>query len=104
MKYEVAKSGPVALSPAVAVNKLKGAIVTIADENHAEDLIGAGILKSLKGAPKNKMMAPPDNKDDFSYLLDLSEDELRVKYEEVFGKKAHHKTGVPKLIEELKNA
>ncbi len=42
MKYKVAKTGLVALSPAVVVNKIKGETVNILDEDHAQVLLGAG--------------------------------------------------------------
>lgn len=103
MEYIVNKTGYVAVKPSTTVYKTKGDKVFIENPEHAKFLVEAKVVKSLKGAPENKMMPASDNKSDgeSEEFEALSDDELKAKYEEVFGKKPHHNAGRKSLIEKI---
>lgn len=126
MDYIVKKTGYIAVKPSTTVYKTKGDKVFIENPDHAKFLLGAKVVKSMNGAPENKMHNPVENKsDEFATLSgderfgdkafarlkeeiidqdEISLDELKVKYEEAFGKKPHHNAGRKSLIEKIQAA
>ncbi len=104
MEYTVNKTGYVAVKPSTTVYKTKGDKVFIENSDHAEFLLGAKVVKSLKGAPENKMQNPTENKTDDYELRSLGMDELKARYKEVFGKNPHHNAGFKLMIEKIQAA
>ena len=102
MEYIVKNTGYVAVKPSTTVYKTKGDKVFIENPEHAKYLIEAKVVKSLKGAPENKMDNPTENKTDL--FKALSDDELKFKYEETFGKKPHHNAKRESMIEKIQAA
>ena len=101
MDYIVKKTGYVAVKPSTTVYKTKGDKVFIENPKHAQFLVEAKVVKSLKGAPENKMDNPAENKSDNEDLLTLSDDELKAKFKKVFGRKPHKNARREVIIEKI---
>lgn len=101
MDYIVRNTGYVAVKPSTTVYKTKGDKVFIENPEHAKFLLSAKVVKSMKGAPENKMHNPTENKSGGEELEALSDDELKVKYKEAVGKKPHGKAGRESMIEKI---
>lgn len=106
MKYTVAKAGYVALTPSVTVAKSENDEVLIMDEDHANGLIHAGVLKDLGSAPKNKMDNPPQNKsvEEPDEFKDLSDDDLKAKYQVVMDKEPSWNATRKSMIKKISEA
>lgn len=119
MDLFAAKSGYIALTPSKTVYRDEHAPVVMDDTPHTASLLDAGVvLKSLGGAPENKMLKGhiqnkvvdvDENKDDgvnqdVVNLVDMDNEVFKAHYKKIVGNNLHHLKSRANAIKEIEGA